>query len=125
MPPSGTLTQATEISDKMTPQSSKSTTDKVGEAVGNVGDRAQRDLVPDSQKSTTQSMSDKAGREKDSATGETTMVSLCCHSSTDTERALTALPLGQGQAHSWHGQELGGDFTRQFRQYGLYRMAWA
>ncbi|KAK5172011.1 uncharacterized protein LTR77_003648 [Saxophila tyrrhenica] len=59
--------------EKMTPESSKSTTDKVKEGATNLGDTVQRDAVPDSEKSTGQSMSDKASREKDSAKGESTM----------------------------------------------------
>lgn len=36
------LTSITELQDKVTPQGSKSTTDKLSEGVSNVGDKAQR-----------------------------------------------------------------------------------
>ena len=36
------LTTFTELSDKMTPQGSKSTPDKIGEGISNVGDKFQR-----------------------------------------------------------------------------------
>ena len=49
----------------MTPDSSKSTFDKIKEGVTDAGDKIQRDAVPDSQKSTGQSLADKTSREKD------------------------------------------------------------
>ena len=49
----------------MTPNSSKSTADKLKEGVTDIGDKVQRDAVPDSQKSTGQSLADKTSREKD------------------------------------------------------------
>ncbi|KJY00307.1 chaperone/heat shock protein [Zymoseptoria brevis] len=59
-----------KISDKATPDHSKSTMDKVGDSITGTADKAGRDLVPDSQKSTTQSIGDKASREKDHAKGD-------------------------------------------------------
>ncbi|EMC99998.1 hypothetical protein BAUCODRAFT_145325 [Baudoinia panamericana UAMH 10762] len=55
-----------KASEKMTPNDSKSTVDKISEGVSDTADKAQRDLMPDDQKSTTQSLGDKASREKDS-----------------------------------------------------------
>ncbi|KAK4556315.1 hypothetical protein LTR86_006459 [Recurvomyces mirabilis] len=66
MTDSGRKDMSSKIGDKMTPDSQKSTIDKVGDSITGGADKAGRDLVPDSQKSTTQSMSDKASREKDS-----------------------------------------------------------
>jgi hypothetical protein len=56
----------TEIQDKITPNSQKSTVDKVGDSLSGTADKAQRDIIPDSQKSGTQSAQDKLSREKDS-----------------------------------------------------------
>ena len=49
----------------MTPDSSKSTTDKLFEGVTDTTDKAAREFQSDSSKSTTQSIGDKMGREKD------------------------------------------------------------
>jgi molybdopterin biosynthesis enzyme MoaB len=56
---------SSKVSDSMTPNSSKSTVDKVGDTFSGAGDKIAREAVPDSQKSTTQKVSDKFGREKD------------------------------------------------------------
>jgi len=58
---------SSKASDKMTPDSSKSTMDKVGETFTDTTDKVSRGVVPDSEKSTGQSLSDKAGRSKDDA----------------------------------------------------------
>lgn len=39
---SGRKDAGDKLADKFTPQSSKSTTDKIGESLGNVGDKIQR-----------------------------------------------------------------------------------
>lgn len=52
----------------MTPDSSKSTLDKLKEGITDAGDKVQRDAVPDSEKSTGQSMADKMSRQKDHTT---------------------------------------------------------
>jgi hypothetical protein len=49
----------------MTPDSSKSTTEKMKETFTGAGDKVARGAVPDSEKSTGQSVSDKFGRSKD------------------------------------------------------------
>lgn len=67
------LTPIPEIGDKVTPNSQKSTVDKVGDTLTGAGDKIGRDAVPDSQKSTTQSMTDKASRQKDSAKDESVL----------------------------------------------------
>lgn len=67
---SGRKDAGDKLNDKMTPDSSKSTVDKIKEGVTDAGDKIQRDAVPDSQKSTGQSLSDKASREKDHQTKE-------------------------------------------------------
>ncbi|KAI9666356.1 MAG: hypothetical protein M1821_004292 [Bathelium mastoideum] len=58
-----------DFSDKakehITPDSSKSTTDKLKETVTSGGDKTARELQSDDSKTTTQSISDKFGREKD------------------------------------------------------------
>merc|ERR1712063_159412 len=58
-----------KAAEKLTPQSQKSTTDKVKESVTNTADSAQREIIPDSEKSHTQSAADKATREKHHETG--------------------------------------------------------
>lgn len=58
----------TEAKEGLQPDSTKSTTDKIGETITDAGDKVSRGVVPDSQKSTGQSMTDKAGRSKDQAT---------------------------------------------------------
>merc|ERR1712144_105894 len=55
-----------KVQEKVTPQESKSTTDKVKEGVTNTADKAQRDVVPDDQKSSGQAAADKASRTADS-----------------------------------------------------------
>ncbi|PPJ59319.1 hypothetical protein CBER1_04218 [Cercospora berteroae] len=54
-----------KIADKVTPDKSKSTVDKVGDKTTGAADKVARDAVPDSQKSTTQSAADKASRTGD------------------------------------------------------------
>jgi hypothetical protein len=49
----------------MTPDSSKSTTDKLSEGFTDTSDKVRRDVQSDSSKSTTQSIGDKLSREKD------------------------------------------------------------
>jgi len=49
----------------MTPDSSKSTTDKISEGFTDTTDKVSRQLQPDSTKSDTQSAADKVSREKD------------------------------------------------------------
>ncbi|KAF2717669.1 hypothetical protein K431DRAFT_315599 [Polychaeton citri CBS 116435] len=58
-----------KATEKVTPESSKSTTDKISEGITDTTDKIQRQVVPDDQKSGGQSFMDKAGREKDSASG--------------------------------------------------------
>ncbi|TKA72928.1 hypothetical protein B0A55_06857 [Friedmanniomyces simplex] len=53
-----------KLSEKVTPQESKSTTTKLSEGVTNLGDSASRNAVPDSEKSTTQKLSDGMTNEK-------------------------------------------------------------
>nr|OQO16223.1 hypothetical protein B0A51_15491 [Rachicladosporium sp. CCFEE 5018] len=65
----GRKSNADKLGDKLQPDSSKSTLDKVGDSLTGAGDKVARDVVPDSQKSTSQSLSDKADRTKDSHTG--------------------------------------------------------
>ncbi|PSK53904.1 heat shock protein 9/12-like protein [Elsinoe australis] len=57
-----------KLQEKATPQSSKSTTDKVSEGVTDTADKAARAVQPDSQKSGTQETADKLGRSKDEHT---------------------------------------------------------
>ncbi|KAG8630753.1 hypothetical protein KVT40_002372 [Elsinoe batatas] len=59
-----------KATEKMTPQSSKSTTDKISESVTNATDSASRSLQPDSSKSGTQEALDKTTRTKHNAQGE-------------------------------------------------------
>ena len=49
----------------MTPDSSKSTTDKLSENVTSTGDKVAREFQSDDSKGTAQSIGDKVGREKD------------------------------------------------------------
>lgn len=49
----------------MTPDSSKSTTDKLSDNVTDAGDKVAREFQSDDSKGATQSMADKMGREKD------------------------------------------------------------
>ncbi|KAK3113274.1 hypothetical protein LTR53_009588 [Teratosphaeriaceae sp. CCFEE 6253] len=56
-----------KLSEKATPQSSKSTVDKASEAVTNLGDSVSRNVVPSSEKSTTQNLSDKVTNSKHEA----------------------------------------------------------
>jgi hypothetical protein len=67
----------TELGDKATPDSSKSTMDKVGDTITGAADKVGRDAVPDSQKSTTQSVGDKMSREKDHAKDESVVDKVC------------------------------------------------
>jgi len=53
--------------ESFTPDSSKSTGQKVKEGVTDTTDKVSRGVVPDSQKSGGQSVADKAGRSKDDA----------------------------------------------------------
>ncbi|PNS21246.1 hypothetical protein CAC42_1025 [Sphaceloma murrayae] len=57
-----------KVGEKMTPDSSKSTTDKIKEGVTDTTDKAARGVQPDSSKSNTQETADKLGRSKDSNT---------------------------------------------------------
>merc|ERR1712146_56263 len=78
--PSAIMTEAgrkdlsDKVQEKATPESSKSTTDKLKEGVTDTTDKAQRDLSSDDNKSAGQSMADKAGREKDSNKGGESIV---------------------------------------------------
>jgi len=56
---------STKAEEKLTPDSTKSTQQKVKEAVTDTGDKAARGLQTDDSKSTAQEVSDKAGRSKD------------------------------------------------------------
>lgn len=56
-----------EAEEKITPDSSKSTMDKVSEGVTDTGDKVARSVQPDDSKSTGQSLADKTGRSKDDA----------------------------------------------------------
>ncbi|KAL4944819.1 hypothetical protein BDV06DRAFT_186191 [Aspergillus oleicola] len=56
---------STKAKEEITPDSTKSTQDKVKEAVTDTGDRVSRGLQPDDQKSTGQEAYDKAQRSKD------------------------------------------------------------
>ncbi|KAK3637382.1 hypothetical protein LTR56_013732 [Elasticomyces elasticus] len=49
---------STKASEKMTPDSSKSTVDKVTESITNTGDSVSRNTVPGEQKSTSQKAAD-------------------------------------------------------------------
>jgi len=53
--------------ESIQPDSTKSTTDKIGETITDTTDKVSRGIVPDSEKSTGQSAADKAGRSKDEA----------------------------------------------------------
>ncbi|CCX30901.1 heat shock protein 9/12-domain-containing protein [Pyronema domesticum] len=53
------------VSEKMTPDSSKSTIDKAKESITTTADRAVGEMQPDSSKSSTQEGFDKSRREKD------------------------------------------------------------
>ena len=50
----------------MTPDSSKSTVDKITESVTGAGDKVAREAQPSDTKSTTQKITDSAGHQKDS-----------------------------------------------------------
>merc|ERR1712099_155601 len=63
-----------KVQEKVTPQESKSTTDKVKEGVTNTADKAQRDAVPDDQKSSGQAAADKASRTADSHKDDKSMM---------------------------------------------------
>ncbi|KAL2356174.1 putative chaperone/heat shock protein Hsp12 [Cryomyces antarcticus] len=56
---------STKAKESMTPDSSKSTGEKLKETFTDTTDKAARGLQTDSSKSTTQEVSDKAGRMKD------------------------------------------------------------
>ena len=51
-----------QAEEKITPDSSKSTVDKVKEKVTNAADKVKREVVPDSHKSGTQAAKDKVSR---------------------------------------------------------------
>ncbi|KAF2155333.1 hypothetical protein K461DRAFT_311600 [Myriangium duriaei CBS 260.36] len=53
-----------KVGEKVTPDSQKSTTDKISESVTGATDKVSRDVQPDSSKSTTQELSDKTSCEK-------------------------------------------------------------
>ncbi|KAF1984068.1 hypothetical protein K402DRAFT_423147 [Aulographum hederae CBS 113979] len=55
---------STKAEEKMTPNSSKSTTDKITEGLTDTGDKMAR-AAPDGSKSDSQSFADKMGRSKD------------------------------------------------------------
>lgn len=55
----------TKAGEKMTPNSTKSTQEKLKESVTDTADRIARGVQPDSSKSTTQSAFDKAQRSSD------------------------------------------------------------
>jgi hypothetical protein len=55
----------TKLGEKMQPDSTKSTSSKLGETFTDAGDKFARGVVPDSEKSTSQSASDKLGRSSD------------------------------------------------------------
>merc|ERR1739843_19220 len=63
-----------KVQEKVTPQESKSTTDKVKEGVTNTADKAQRDVVPDDQKSSGQAAADKASRTTDAHKDDKSMM---------------------------------------------------
>jgi len=56
---------STKAKEGITPDSSKSTAEKLKESVTDTGDKVARGVVPDSEKSGGQSLTDKAGRSKD------------------------------------------------------------
>lgn len=56
---------STKMEEEMTPDSSKSTQQKLKETVTGTGDKVARGFQPDDQKSTGQEISDKFGRSKD------------------------------------------------------------
>lgn len=55
----------TKTKEEITPESSKSTEQKVKETITGTGDKVARGFQPDDQKSTAQEASDKFGRSKD------------------------------------------------------------
>merc|ERR1712144_33636 len=63
-----------KVQEKVTPQESKSTTDKVKEGVTNAADKAQRDVVPDDQKSSGQASADEASRTTDAHKDDKSMM---------------------------------------------------
>ncbi|OCL04310.1 putative chaperone/heat shock protein Hsp12 [Glonium stellatum] len=56
---------STKMKEEITPDSSKSTQQKVKETFTDTGDKLARGAQPDSEKSTGQEVSDKFGRSKD------------------------------------------------------------
>ncbi|KAF2751681.1 putative chaperone/heat shock protein Hsp12 [Sporormia fimetaria CBS 119925] len=54
-----------KASEKLQPDSTKSTTEKIGETITDTGDKVARGVVPDSEKSSSQSVGDKLSRGKD------------------------------------------------------------
>ncbi|KAK5699790.1 hypothetical protein LTR97_005921 [Elasticomyces elasticus] len=58
---------STKASEKMTPDSSKSTVDKVTESITNTGDSVSRNTVPGEQKSTSQKAADAVSNTKHNA----------------------------------------------------------
>merc|ERR1712037_745161 len=63
-----------KVQEKVAPQESKSTTDKVKEGVTNTAGKAQRDVVPDDQKSSGQAAADKASRTTDAHKDDKSMM---------------------------------------------------
>ncbi|KAL0633930.1 hypothetical protein Q9L58_007172 [Maublancomyces gigas] len=61
---------STQAKEKITPDHSKSVTERVTEAVTGTTDRAAAGINPDSNKSTTQEAFDKSRREKDHVTND-------------------------------------------------------
>ena len=59
------LINIAEAKEGITPDSSKSTTEKMKETFTDTTDKVARGAVPDSEKSTGQSFGDKVGRSKD------------------------------------------------------------
>ncbi|KAI9682737.1 MAG: hypothetical protein M1829_006724 [Trizodia sp. TS-e1964] len=62
---------STKAKEEITPDASKSTTQKIGETVTDTVDRTARGVAPDSGKSTTQEAFDKTQRVSDDAKGGT------------------------------------------------------
>ncbi|KAF2869176.1 putative chaperone/heat shock protein Hsp12 [Massariosphaeria phaeospora] len=56
---------STKVGEKMQPNSTKSTADKLKETFTDASDKTARGVQPDHSKSDTQSISDKFGRSKD------------------------------------------------------------
>ncbi|KAF2814302.1 uncharacterized protein BDZ99DRAFT_459994 [Mytilinidion resinicola] len=56
---------STKAEEKLTPNSTKSTGEKIKEAITGSGDKIARGVQPDSSKSDSQEISDKFGRSKD------------------------------------------------------------